>query len=164
MQPTHHIFESELILGVNLSTSIRMTEQKPSQSINIIGSSLSGNQLGQSNRNQTQIQQVVQSSEKLDISQEKVITLLEELALFLQTANLPKKYQEKALRYLGAAREEAQVEKPDKRFTADSLKKVAAVLKDTDETIETSQKIWDKVQPVFKQLIPWLGVATSFFL
>lgn len=142
-----------------------MSEQKPPQSINISGSSFSGNQFGQAGRDQTQTQtqQIFQGSTEPELSQEKVLVLLANLESLLKTARLPPIEQEKALRYLGAAKEEAQAQKPDKQFTADSLKKVAGVLKDTNETIETSQKIWDRVQPIFKQLLPWLGVATGFF-
>ena len=140
-----------------------MSEQKPSQSINISDGSFSGNQFAQAGRDQTQTQQILQNSTEPELSQEKVLVLLANLEGLLKTARLPQIEQEKALRYLGAAKEEAQAQKPDKQFTADSLKKVAGVLKDTNETIETSQKIWDRVQPIFKQLLPWLGVATGFF-
>ncbi len=146
-----------------LTYLIIMSEQKPSQSINISGSSFSGTQFGQSGRDQTQIQQVIQGSTAQELSPEKVLDLLSNLETLLKSTNLSQTYQEKALRYLGAAKEEATSEKPDKKFTADSLKKVVGVLKETNETIETSQKIWDKVQPIFKQLLPWLGVATNFF-
>lgn len=140
-----------------------MSEQKPFQSINISGGSFSGNQLGQAGRDQTQTQQIFLSSTEPELSQEKVLVLLANLEDLLKTAGLTQIKEEKALRYLGAAKEEAQTQKPDKQFTADSLKKVAGVLKDTNETIETSQKIWTRVQPIFKQLLPWLGVATGFF-
>ena len=140
-----------------------MSEQRPSQSINISGGSFSGNQLGQAGRDQAQTQQIFLSSTEPELSQEKVLVLLENLEDLLKTAGLTQIEEEKALRYLGAAKEEAQIQKPDKQFTADSLKKVAGVLKDTNETIETSQKIWTRVQPIFKQLLPWLGVATGFF-
>lgn len=140
-----------------------MLEKKPSQSINISGSNLSENQLGQAGRDQTQTQQIHQSSTEPELSQEKVLVLLANLEGLLKTAQMPQSEQERALRYLGAAKEEAKAGKPDKQFAADSLKKVAGVLKDTNETIETSQKIWDRVQPIFKQLLPWLGVATGFF-
>jgi hypothetical protein len=139
-----------------------MSNPNPSQSINISGSDVSGSQVGQAGRNNTQTQQIVQSTTEV-LSQEKVLSLLTELENILKTTNLPKTQQEKALRYLGYAKEEAQAEEPDKKFTADSLKKVAGALKETNETIEASQKIWEKVQSVFKQLLPWLGVAVNFF-
>jgi len=139
-----------------------MSNPNPSQSINISGSDVSGSQVGQAGQDNTQTQQIVQSTTEV-LSQEKALSLLAELENILKTANLPKIQQEKALRYLGAAKEEVRAEEPDKKFTADSLKKVSGVLKETNETIETSQKIWEKVQPVFKQLLPWLGVAANFF-
>ena len=140
-----------------------MSEPKPSQSINVSGSSVSGSQFGQAGRDQAQTQQIIQASTDAELSKEEVLALLGNLESFVKTASLPQIQQEKALRYLGVAKEEAQAEKPDKQFTADSLKKVAGVLKETNETIENSQKIWEKVQPIFKQLLPWLGVAAGFF-
>lgn len=140
-----------------------MPDKNPSQSINISGSSFSSSQFGQAGRDQTQTQQIVQTPTNSELSQEKVLILLASLESLLKIANLPQNQQDKALRYLDVAKEEAQSEKPDKKFTADSLKKVAGVLKETNETLETTQKIWDKVQPVFKQLLPWLGVGSGFF-
>lgn len=140
-----------------------MSEQKPSQSINISGSSSSGSQFGLAGRDQTQSQQVINSSTTQELSREKVLDLLTNLEKVIKTTGLSQTHQDKALRYLDAAKEEVTSENTDKKFTADSLKKVASVLKETNETIETSQKIWDKIQPIFKQLLPWLGVATSFF-
>ena len=140
-----------------------MPDKNPSQSINISGSSFSSSQFGQAGRDQTQTQQIVQTPTNSELSQEKVLILLANLESLLKTANLPQNQQDRALRYLDVAKEEAQSEKPDKKFTADSLKKVAGVLKEINETLETTQKIWDKVQPVFKQLLPWLGVSSGFF-
>jgi hypothetical protein len=140
-----------------------MSDKNPSQSINISGSTFSGSQFGLAGRDQTQSQQIIQGSTAQDLSREKVLDLLTDLEKLIKTTRLAQIHQEKALRYLDAAKEEANSENTDKKFTADSLKKVAGVLKDTNETIETGQKIWDKVQPIFKQLLPWLGVATNFF-
>ncbi|MBD2254942.1 hypothetical protein [Nostoc parmelioides] len=140
-----------------------MSDQKPPQSISISGSSLSNNQIGQAGRDQTQTQQIIQSSTAPSLSQEKVLALLADLENLIKNTSIPQNQQEKALRYLSVAKEEAQTENPDKQFTADSLKKVAGVLKETNETIETGQKIWGKIQPILKQLLPWLGVASSFF-
>jgi hypothetical protein len=93
------------------------------------------------------------------LSQEEVASLLKALENILKVANLSSGQQEKALNYLSVAKEEAQAEQPDKRFAAESLKKVAEVLKDTNETLETGQSIWSKVQPVLGRLLPWLGVT-----
>jgi hypothetical protein len=141
-----------------------MSNDKSSQSINISGSTLSGNQIGQAGRDQTQNQKIIQDSTLQHLSQKEAISLLEELEIILKTANLPSGQQEKALKYLCVAKEEAQAEQPDKHFTADSLKKVSEVLKDANETLETGQSIWGKVQPILGKLLPWLGVTMSFFI
>ncbi len=141
-----------------------MAEEKasPSQSIFISSSQVSG-QFGQAGQNLTQAQQDIHRSTTQSLTHEGAIALLAELEDLLKAAGLPSSSQEKALRYLSAAKEEVSAEKPDKKFTADSLKKVTGVLKDANETIKAGQGIWDKVKPIFDHLAPWLGVAAGFF-
>jgi hypothetical protein len=141
-----------------------MSNDTPSQSINISGSTLSGSQIGQAGRDQTQTQRIVQDSTLQHLSQKEVASLLENLENILKIANLSSASQEKALKYLSVVKEEAQAEQPDKRFAAEGLKKVAEVLKDTNETLETGQSVWSKVQPILGRLLPWLGVTMGFFV
>lgn len=140
-----------------------MSNNNLSQNINISGSSLSGSQFGQAGRDQSQFQEIGQSSTSQSLNQKEVIDLLEDLEKILRGCDLSIDQREKALRYLSAAQEEAKAEEPDKRFAADSLKKVTKVLTDANETIEASQGVWDKIQPVLGKLVPWLGVAMGFF-
>jgi len=134
-----------------------MSNDTPSQSINISGSTLAGSQIGQAGRDQTQTQRIVQDSTLQHLSQKEVASLLENLENVLKIANLSSGSQEKALKYLSVVKEEAQTEQPDKRFAAESLKKVAEVLKDTNETLETGQSVWSKVQPIISRLLHWLA-------
>ena len=141
-----------------------MSNQNPSQSINIVGGSLSGTQFGQSGRDLEQNLSIHQDSKSKQLTQEDVIHLLTSLEVMLRAANLPLNEKEKALNYLTVAQTATQETQPDKRFTADSLKKVAQVLKDANETIGAGQNVWEKVQPILGKLLPWLGVTMSFFL
>ncbi|MEM1002699.1 MAG: hypothetical protein AAGH46_08620 [Bacteroidota bacterium] len=141
-----------------------MSNQNPSQSINIVGGSLSETQLGQAGRDLLQNLSIHQDAKSKQLTREDVINLLADLEVILKTATLPSNEKEKALSYLTVAKTATQEEQPDKRFTADSLKKVSKVLKDTNETIEAGQNVWEKVQPVIDKLLPWLGVTMSFFL
>ncbi|WP_019502823.1 hypothetical protein [Pseudanabaena sp. PCC 6802] len=139
-----------------------MFGKKPhsSQSISINGGQVSG-LVGVAGENLVQIQHDSQASGMQVVTQQRAVELLEELEELLKMPALPLEYQNKALRYLGAAKEESQTINPDKQFTADSLKKVAGVLKEANETIEASQGIWQKVQPILNQLLSWLGFASN---
>jgi hypothetical protein len=141
-----------------------MADTKPNQSINISGSSVSGNQIAQSAGDQTLSQWNLQNSPVQVMSQKQVISVLEEIEKALQHSNLPQAQQKTAMRCLEATKEEAESEKPDKKHAAANLEKLAGVLKGTNESLEASQGIWTKVQPLFTQLLPWIGKAAGFFL
>ncbi len=142
-----------------------MSNEKPSQHINISGSRLSGPvEFGQAGRDLSQTQQTVPNSAAKNLSQKEVIALLVKIENLIKGASLPQAKREEALQYLGAAQMAAKAKKPNKQFTAMSLKQFADVLKEVNETIEVSQSIWQKVSPILKQLLPWLGVAAGFFI
>lgn len=140
-----------------------MSNQNRSQNVNISGSKISG-QLGVAGRDLSQTQQPIDNSAAKNLSQEEAIALLVKIESLIKEAGLPQAKQEQALRYLGSAQMEAKEENPDKEFTGTILKKFAGVLQETNETIEVSQSIWQKVRPILQQLLPWLGVAAGFFV
>ncbi|MEA5472339.1 hypothetical protein [Spirulina sp. 06S082] len=70
----------------------------------------------------------------------------------------------KAIKHLETAKEEVQEEEPDKDFAAKSLQRATKVLKEAGETVEAGTDLWQKVQPIITKLLPWLGVAASFFV
>ena len=141
-----------------------MSNDASSQSIDIHGSHVSGVQIGQAEHDVMQVQIDHSVAKGAAKSQADAITLLEALEDYLQQSPLPVLQRDKALSYLSAAKTEAASEAPDKDFAAMSLKKLAGVLQDANESLETSQSIWAKVKPVLEKLMPWLGVAAGFFV
>lgn len=137
--------------------------KKPSsQSISISESQVSG-LVGQSGGDLIQTQNSLQSSETQSFTKQNVTQSLGELEELLRT-DLFMPFQEKALQYLGVAKEELQNKEPDKKFLAESLKRIASVLKEANAAMGSSQGIWEKAQPILNKLTPWLGVAGNFFI
>ena len=140
-----------------------MSNENPSQHINISGSDVSG-EIGQAGRDLSQTQQTAHNLTAKNLSQKEAIALLVKIENLIKEASLPQAKREEALQYLGSAQMAAKAKNPNKQFTAMSLKQFAGVLKEANETIEVSQSIWQKVYPILKQLLPWLGVAAGFFV
>lgn len=140
-----------------------MSEEKPSQSISIRGGQVPG-QVGMAGHDATFIQQGYQTAtpEKL-LTPVEVVGLLTQIEELLHGANLPEPEKKKAIKYLDAAKEEAQQKKPDKDLAAKSLKRMSETLKAAGETVEAGKGLWEKVQPILVPLLSWLGVAKSFF-
>ena len=92
-----------------------------------------------------------------------VVELIAQLEELFNSSDLPKKYKEKAIRHLENAKEVAQEDKPDKDFAAKSLQRATKVLKEAGATVDAGTSLWSKVQPIISRLLPWLGVAASFF-
>jgi len=141
-----------------------MSNPPSSQSINIHNSHVSGAQIGQAERDVTQVQTDHSVAQGVANNQAEAIALLAALEAHLKQSLLPIGQRDKALSYLSAAKTEAASESPDKDFAAMSLKKLAGVLQDANESIETSQNIWANVKPLLEKLLPWLGVAAGFLV
>ncbi len=143
-----------------------MPEEKPSQSMSFSGGNLSNVQIGgQAGRDlvANQNQQLQSEGTEKALTQADVVELIAQLELLLRTSGLPEAQAEKAVKHLEAAKEEAQAEEPDKDFAAKSLQRATKVLKDAGETVDAGTGLWQKVQPILSSLLPWLGVAASFF-
>jgi DNA-directed RNA polymerase specialized sigma subunit len=141
-------------------------KQNPSQSIKIGNGQVSNLQLGGQaggDLNVTQSQQINQGSATQEISSSEVADLLGQLNQLVLNSNLPENQKSKAIRNVETAQDEVQSEKPDKEFAANSLKRAIKILKETEETVEVGSKLWEKTQPILSKLLPWFGVALSFF-
>lgn len=115
------------------------------------------------NNQQTQETNVAASNEK-QLTQQEVIQMLAQLEeLVGGNPELPEADKEKSLRYLGAAKAEAQEPEPDKQLAAGNLKRMTDTLKTASETVASSKSLWENVKPILIQLPGWLGVAKSFF-
>ena len=138
-----------------------MPQEKPSPSLSISGSTVSGS-IGQAGRDLVQMHYNQGSPEK-QLMVTEVIGLITQIETLLKDTALPDSLESRAMTHLEAAKEASQEEEPDKDYAAKSLKKATKIIKEASETMESGQKLWNKVTPILKQLLPWLGVATHFF-
>lgn len=137
-----------------------MSEEKlyQPQSISISGSQVSG-QIGQAGRDLFQHQ--VKTEEMLTSTD--VVAGLAQIEELVRSSNLSDSEKNKAIRHIETAKEEAQSKEPEKNFAATSLQRATEVLKSADETVSAGQGLFGKVKPVIESLLPWFGVAKSFF-
>lgn len=142
-----------------------MTNNPGGISQNVSGGNVYGGMQAAQGENNLQSMEtnVVASGEK-QLTKEDVIRILAQLEQLVGTnPELPEAAKEKSLKYLGAAKEEAQTTEPDKQLAAGNLKRMAETLKTTSETVASTKSLWENVKPVLKELPSWLGVAKSFF-
>lgn len=128
------------------------------QSITINGSQVSG-QIGQAGRDLIQNQV---TAEKV-LAPVDVVAGLAQIEEVVRTSNLSDTQKSKAIRHIETAKEEAQSKEPQKDFAATSLQRATEVLKNADETVSAGQGLFSKVKPILESLLPWFGVAKSFF-
>ncbi|PSN10087.1 hypothetical protein C7271_26600 [filamentous cyanobacterium CCP5] len=95
------------------------------------------------------------------LTPEEVIDQLTQLEALFSQSDLPEADKQTVMAYVETAKEEAQAEEPDKGFAAKSLQKAAQTLKRVNETLGVGQDLWQKLEPIFKTLAPWLGVAAQ---
>ncbi len=97
------------------------------------------------------------------LTQEEVIQNLVKIEQLLQSASdLPAAAKNKSLRYLEAAKDEAQATEPDKEFAASNLKRMAETLKNANKTVSSTKTLWENIKLILEQLLSWLSVAKNF--
>lgn len=138
-----------------------MSQEKFPQSISITGSTVSSS-IGQAGRDLVQMHYNQGTSEK-QLTVTDVVGLIMQIETLLKDTALPDNLESRAMTHLEAAKDATQEEEPDKDYAAKSLQKATKIIKEASETMESGQKLWNKVEPILKQLLPWLGVATHFF-
>ncbi len=147
--------------AIQAGVGATVSQNRSSNSMNISSSTISG-QVGQGDHvTQTQYQNQGEATKQL--SPAEVVQLITQIEILLRSFALPEDQKDKAMTYLGAAKEEASSEEPDKQFAAKSLQKATKILKETNETLDAGQSLWKKVEPILGQLLPWLSVASHFF-
>lgn len=139
-----------------------MPQEKPSQSLSISGGTVSG-QVAQAGSNVAQTQQISQGSPDKQLTVTEVVELITQIETLLKDTALPNNLKSRAMTHLEAAKEASQEEEPDKDYAARSLQKATKIMKEASETMESGQRLWNKVESILKQLLPWFGVATHFF-
>lgn len=157
--------DSTVIASTLASSEETMNSASPSnpspssQSINISGGNISG-QVAQAGRDVTQTQYQNQDGSQKQLTAAEVIQIIGQIEALLKNSALPDEQRNKAIIHLEAVKEEAEAEEPDKEYAAKSLQKATKVLKDTNETIDAGKNLWSSVEPILKNLLPWLGVAS----
>ncbi|MGG6242130.1 hypothetical protein ACQ4N7_26220 [Nodosilinea sp. AN01ver1] len=142
-----------------------MTEEKPSQSLNISGGQFSGGiQVGQAGRDLSQTQRIVGGNPEKQLTVTEVVELISQIENLFETSDLPSDQQEKAIKHLETAKEEVQAKDPDKDFAMKSLQRATKVLKEANEAVGAGEGLWKKLEPIVTQLAPWLGVAAKALL
>ena len=144
-----------------------MENNKASQSINITGGQLSNVQIGgQADRDLTvtQAQPIGEGSADKPISLAEVATLLDQLKILLQGANLPENEKDRAVRSIETAKDEVQADEPDKEFAAKSLQRATKILKEAGEAVEAGSSLWQEARPILETIRPWLGTAASLLI
>ena len=129
-------------------------EKNPSQSLSISGGNLSEVQIAQGNNvNQTQI--IEQSNSEKILSSTEIIKLIEQLEALLKNSSLSDDKKLKATRHIAIIKDEVASKSPDKGYATKTLQKLL-------EVITTVQEIWEKSQPIIKEMLPWFGVTAMF--
>jgi hypothetical protein len=139
-----------------------MSKPNHHQSINITGSQFSNAQLGQSLGNQNQ--SLNQNSGQSLISIDELMQSFSDLENLIKNSGFPEEKINRAIAYLTASEEESKASKPDKKFAANSLKKVVETLEEADKAMTTSQSILRKAQPILGKIFSWLGFASNFLI
>ena len=142
-------------------STTKSMKQKPSQSFTISGSQFSGTQIGQAGGDITQTQQNTQSTVEKQLTPTEVVELIAQIESLFLNSNLSDIFKKQALKHLDYAKDAVQEQEPDKNTVATSLQKATKVLKEANETLGVDQRLWQKLQPIAKQLAPWLGVAAK---
>ena len=139
-----------------------MPEQEPSQSMHISGGQFSGVQIGQAGRD---LQQTLKTGGEAEASltAQEVTATLQQIEQLLHVSQLEAGQKRKATRYVEAAKEAVLEDTPDKQYVAVSLEQATKVFKEASATVEAGQGLWEKVKPLITKILPWLGVAASFF-
>ena len=92
-----------------------------------------------------------------------VVARLAHIEELVRISNLSDTQRNSVARHIETAKEEAQRHEPQKNFVAISLQRATEVIKSADETVSSGQSIFGKIKPIIESLLPWLGVAKSFF-
>ncbi|NEN98975.1 MAG: hypothetical protein F6K50_26825 [Moorea sp. SIO3I7] len=149
-----------------------MPEENFSQSFKItVGQNLYNNTIGgmaSGDMNVNQQEQSGKSEPSQPLTQANVVELITQLEELFRSSYLPEAETSQAIKYLEAAKEEAQGEEPDKDFAAKNLQKACTALKglkEAGETVEAGKNLWETVELIITKLLPWLGkAASSYFI
>lgn len=148
-------------VAINFMNGVAMSEEKLNQSMNFSGGQLSNVQTGQAGRDLAQSQQPSQAQIEKNLSSADVLKLITQIEDLLEGSGLTDVQKEKASKHLEVIKEEVAEPQPDKEFALKNLQRATKLLKDVDDTATVGQSLWQKLEPIVKQLAPWFGVAVK---
>ncbi|MBD2743795.1 CHAT domain-containing protein [Coleofasciculus sp. FACHB-1120] len=147
-----------------IALSPPIPQKTTSQAMNFSGGQISNAQIGQAGRDIKQTQQITSGSLEKSLTVAEILELVKQIEQIVISSDLPEKYKQKALNHVETISEEIQEDEPDKDFAVKNLQKLSKVLKEANETAQSGVNIWQKLEPVFTKLAPWLGVAAKSLL
>ncbi|WP_353932364.1 hypothetical protein WJM97_07210 [Okeanomitos corallinicola TIOX110] len=133
-------------------------------SLKIDGGTFSHVQIGQAGSDLTQNQQYIPEAGEKQLTVNEVVELITQIESLFRTSDLPEQQKKQALKHLDYANDAVQEKEPDKNTAVISLQKATKVLKEANETANAGQGLWQKLEPISKQLAPWLGIAVKNIL
>jgi CHAT domain len=139
--------------------------EKPSQSLNISGGSLSGVNIGQNvGGNFNQSLNNSQGGTEKQLTTADVIHLITQIETLFKNSDLPFDQREKALKHLDTVKEEVEATEPDKEFAAKSFQRAIQILKQANEVFGVTTGILEKLKPIVSTLATWLGISVNSLL
>ncbi|NEQ87436.1 MAG: hypothetical protein F6K26_47710 [Moorea sp. SIO2I5] len=147
-----------------------MAEEKYSQQVNFNVDKMYDNQVvvnAEKDTTLNQNKQICTTEPSQPLNKDKVVELITQLEELCRSSYLPEAETSQAIKYLEAAKEEAQEEEPDKDFAAKNLQKACTALKglkEAGETVEAGKNLWETFQLIITKLLPWFGKAANFFI
>jgi hypothetical protein len=145
-----------------------MVDTKLPQSQSISGSSISGSQVSMAQAQGGSVNQAQQGNHSAGASGKQltaldVVGLVGQIEDLVEGSRLPADVVERLRNRLSVIKDDVQEDEPDRAQAASSLKKVAEVLKASDEALSSGKGLWEKAQPIFGQLVGWFNVAKVFW-
>jgi hypothetical protein len=140
-----------------------MTQKESSFSVSI-GRDNTGQIIGSVSGDIIQNQYNNRGNTEKDMTPKKAIELIEKIELLVDNSDVNDQHKRQAQKHLDYAKDAVQEEPPDKELAGKSLKKAIQVMKAANETLEGGQVLWQNLEPIAKQLAPWLGIAAKNLL
>ena len=106
-----------------------------------------------------QVMSAETSSDSNSPTQAEVVELLAQIERIIRDAELPEVAISKAIKYIEAAKIEAEESEPDKQLISKNLERVTKNLEEVDKTVDASNRIFEKVVPLMMRIGSWIGMA-----
>lgn len=135
-------------------------EKKPAQTTSIDNTIISNSIIAIGNNNQTKM--VKTAGPEKTLTSQEVLTIIQEMQSLLQGSGLKDDKKSECSRHLQIVKEEVKRENPNKEYAAQTLQKIAHLLRETRDSTNSGDNVMDKVQPVITRMLPWLGETKKF--